>query len=65
MFLGHLALGLVPFVLFGFMHWRNTTPTAVQHETLGGPLFTSVAILLSGVLVRLEGLEFLEVRSRS
>ena len=63
MFLGHLALGLfilVPVVLFGLLHRRNTRqrpPSSTQR--LGGfLLLVSVAILISGLLlVRLDGLE--------
>ena len=61
MFLGHLALGLfivVPVVLLGLLHRRNTRQRPLQYKTTCGfLLLVSVAIPISGLLlVRLMGL---------
>jgi tetratricopeptide (TPR) repeat protein len=68
-FLGHLILGLVfvlPFLAFNFVHIRNTWNRPNRKAVyVGYVLFAiSLAVLVSGVvLVRFDGLEWLQVRS--
>ena len=70
MFLGHLVLGLllvVPFVVFGLIHIKNSHDRPNRRAVrVGYALFAiSVAVLISGVLLmRLEGLYLKNPRFR-
>ncbi len=70
MFLGHLVLGLllvVPFVVFGLIHIKNSHDRPNRRAVrVGYALFTiSVAVLVSGVLLmRLEGFYLKDPRYR-
>lgn len=68
-FLGHLVLGLlfiIPFLIFNVVHLKNTWNRPNRRAVwVGYFLFAaSIAVLVSGfLLMRVEGLEFLEVRN--
>lgn len=71
MFLGHLVLGLllvVPFIVFGAVHMRNTLQRRNRRAVkVGYVLFAaSLLVLISGVLLmRVGGLELKQPLSRS
>jgi tetratricopeptide (TPR) repeat protein len=68
-FLGHLVLGLlfvIPFLAFNVVHIRNTWNRPNRKAVyVGYALFAiSIVVLVSGVvLVRFDGLEYLQVKS--